>query len=88
MSKTPSTRASTHLALLSELHLTGHDTMCAFVLQRPDVDYLLIGGDADAGWLQAVRQAHEAGVRMAAFACDVTEKTVTIRGPVELRFQP
>lgn len=78
LSKTPSVRGASHLATLARLAGSGERSAAAFVLQRGDVDSLSVGGDADPGWVDAVRSAREAGVVVAAFACDVTATDVRI----------
>lgn len=78
LSQTPSTRAAGHLAALAELAGTGVVAVVAFVVQRPDVRCLRIGGDADPGWISAVEAARAAGVAVVAYGCDVTPADVTI----------
>ncbi len=78
LSKTPSRRGVSHLATLARLVEAGHRAVAAFVIQRGDVERLLVGGDADPGWVEAVRHAHEAGVVVLAYGCDVTESSVRI----------
>lgn len=78
LSRTPSTRGTTHLAALADLVDGGERAAVAFVVQRGDVDRLLIGGDADPGWLDAVRTAGAGGVAVLAFGCAVTETEVHI----------
>lgn len=72
LSETPSLRGVSHLATLARLAERGEPSAAAFVLQRGDVSGLHVGGDADQGWIDGVRFAREAGVIVAAFACDVT----------------
>ena len=78
LSATPSMRGVSHLEALARLVAKGEHAAAAFVIQRPDVDALLIGGDADPGWIAAVRTAHSGGVAIAAFGCQVTETEVEI----------
>ncbi|MFQ5524234.1 MAG: DNA/RNA nuclease SfsA [Acidimicrobiia bacterium] len=78
LSATPSTRGVSHLEALARLVARGEQAVAAFVIQRPDVDSLLIGGDADQGWIEAVHSAREAGVTITAFGCQVTESEVRI----------
>ncbi len=76
LSQTPSTRATAQLAALGRL--TGDQAAVVFVVQRPDVSRLRVGGDADPGWIEAVRQAAAAGVAILAYGCEVTPTTVRI----------
>lgn len=78
LSATPSVRGASHLAALGRLASTGELAVVAFVVQRPDVGTLRVGGDADPGWVEAVRAAREAGVGVIAFGCAVTEDAVFI----------
>jgi sugar fermentation stimulation protein A len=78
LSQTPSSRGVAHLATLAGLAAAGEHTVVAFVVQRGDARRLLVGGDADPGWIDAVRAAHEAGVTVMAVGCDVTETTVMV----------
>ena len=78
LSKTPSARAVKHLAALSDLAARGDGAAAAFVIQRSDVDSLFVGGDADGGWVEAVRSAQENGVVITAFGCDVTPTEVEV----------
>ncbi len=84
LSKTPSSRGASHLATLAHLARKGEHAVAAFVVQRGDVRRLLIGGDADEGWIDAVRSAHDAGVVVCAYGCDVTETTVRIGRELEV----
>jgi sugar fermentation stimulation protein A len=78
LSQTPSTRAAAHLELLEELVAGGARAAAVFVVQRSDVRALLVGGDADAGWIAAVRSAAAGGVQILAYGCDVTPDEVSI----------
>lgn len=78
LSKTPSARGVGHLHALARLAESGEQAAAAFVIQRGDVRRLEVGGDADRGWVDAVRSAREAGVAIAAFGCDVTATSVRI----------
>ncbi len=85
LSRTPSGRGVAHLAVLAELAASGRSAAVAFVIQRADVRELLIGGDADPGWIEAVRAAGRAGVTVLAFGCEVTETTVAVARPLPVR---
>jgi sugar fermentation stimulation protein A len=78
LSQTPSTRAISQMATLTERVAAGEPAVVAFVVQRPDVAALLIGGDADPGWIDAVRCAAAGGVTIVAFGCEVTPTEVRI----------
>jgi sugar fermentation stimulation protein A len=78
LSRTPSVRGEAHLALLGELARSGAAAAAVFVLQRPDVRRLLVGEDADPGWIDAVRTARESGVAVMAYACEVSPTRVSV----------
>lgn len=78
LSRTPSARGAAHLAALERLARTSEAAGVAFVLQRPDIQALLVGGDADPTWIAAVRSAHAAGVSVVAFGCAVTKTDVAV----------
>ncbi len=86
LSQTPSTRATAQLAMLSQLARNGDAVVVAFVVQRPDVEELVIGGDADPGWIAAVGGAAAAGVRVMAFGCAVSPETVAIDRRLAVRW--
>lgn len=78
LSRTPSTRATAHLAALGRVASPDVPAVVAFVVQRGDVDRLVIGPDADPDWVVAVRHAAAAGVQLRAYACDVTPEMCRI----------
>ena len=84
LSKTPSARGVSHLSALARLVEQGDLAAAAFVIQRGDIERLLIGGDADPGWVEAVRGAHDAGVVILAYGCKVTPSTVRITRELEV----
>lgn len=78
LSQTPSARGAAHLEALGELVRRGHHAVAAFVFQRSDVTRLVVGDDADPGWIDAVVAARQSGVVIAAYGCRVTETSVAI----------
>lgn len=86
LSKTPSVRAVRHLDELGAAVVNGDRAAVVFVIQRPDVDRLVVGGDADAGWVDAVRRAQHTGVVVAAFGCAVDEDSIRIDRSLEVEF--
>lgn len=84
LSKTPSQRGVAHLATLGRLADDGQEAAAVFVVQRPDVQELLVGGDADPAWISAVRDARESGVSVLAYGCTVTETEVAVDRVLEV----
>lgn len=78
LSATPSVRGVAHLAALADLVRDGGRATVAFVVQRGDVDRLVIGPHADPAWVAAARTAHRAGVAIIAFRCQVDPLTVVL----------
>jgi sugar fermentation stimulation protein A len=86
LSRTPSTRGEAHLEALADLVAGGRPAAAVFVIQRPDVDRMLVGGDADPGWVAAVMRAHAAGVHVLAYRCDVTPEVIAVAGRIPVVF--
>lgn len=82
LSRTPSSRAAAHLDALAAVVRDGGRAAVAFVVQRPDVRELVVGGDADPGWIDAVRHARDAGVGVFAFRCRVTPTRLAVAGRI------
>ncbi len=78
LSKTPSARGVSHLATLGRLAGNGEAAAAAFVVHRPDVQALIVGGDADPAWITAVREAKAAGVAVVGFGCAVSKSDVEV----------
>jgi sugar fermentation stimulation protein A len=78
LSKTPSERGWSHLRVLGELASEGEPAAVAFVVQREDAGRLVVGPDADPGWVEAVETAAQAGVAVLAYGCRVTPDHVEI----------
>jgi sugar fermentation stimulation protein A len=78
LSATPSIRGVAHLKALADLVREGGRAAVAFVVQRGDVDRLVVGHHADPAWVAAVREAHGAGVAIIAFRCHVDPTTVAL----------
>jgi sugar fermentation stimulation protein A len=78
LSATPSVRGMAHLAALADLVRGGERAVAAFVVQRGDVDRLVVGPHADPGWTNAVRGADDAGVSIVAYRCHVGPATIRI----------
>lgn len=84
-SRTPSSRATRHLAVLGEVASAGVPCAVVFVVQRGDVTALAADEHADPAWLAAIRGAHAAGVHITALAADITPTGGTVRGTIPIR---
>ena len=81
----PTQRGARHLRELAALAREGHGAYVLFVIQLAEVSYLHPNDATDPDFGQALREAVEAGVQIIAMDCAVTESTMTIRQPVEVR---
>lgn len=82
LSKTPSTRATAHLASLGEIVGEGERAVVAFVVQRADAERLDLEGDADPDWQDAVAKAQADGVDVVAVRCEVSKRGAVVLGPI------
>ena len=82
----PTSRGVKHLEGLIRAARAGMDTGVCFVIQREDVRLLRPNTSADPAFAAALREAHDAGVRIEAAVCRVSpeECTITHAIPVEL----
>jgi sugar fermentation stimulation protein A len=83
-SRTPSVRGVAHLELLGDLVERGEPGLAVFVVQRADVARLVADGDADSGWITAVRRAARRGVMIRAYRCHVTPSEAWIEAPLPI----
>jgi sugar fermentation stimulation protein A len=88
LSSTPSTRGVAHLHALGGLADEGRPVAAVFVVQRPDVRALSLSAPADPAWVDAVRHARERGVAVHAYACEVDETDIGLRGVIPVLDAP
>ena len=81
----PTERGAKHLRHLTQAAKEGYGAWVLFVIQMSDVEYLHPNDGTDPAFGKALREAAEAGVRILAMDCRVTEDTMAIRNPVEVR---
>lgn len=81
----PTERGAKHLRELTALAKQGLGAYVLFVIQMRDVKYLHPNDATDPTFGNALRAAHAAGVQVLAMCCDVTEDSMTITQPVEVR---
>ena len=81
----PTERGVKHLKGLTELVRQGHGAYVLFVIQMADVGYLHPNDATDPAFGKALREAAASGVQVLAMDCAVTENTMTIDQPVEVR---
>ena len=81
----PTQRGVKHLRHLAQAAKEGYGAWVLFVIQMTDVKYLHPNDTTDPAFAKALREAAEAGVKILAMDCRVTESTMEIQNPVEVR---
>ena len=81
----PTQRGARHLRGLTQAAQEGYGAYVLFVIQMTDVKYLHPNDTTDPAFGKALREAAEAGVKIMAMDCRVTESTMEIQRPVEVR---
>jgi sugar fermentation stimulation protein A len=81
----PTERGAKHLRGLTKLARESYGAYVLFVIQMADVKYLYPNDVTDPAFGKALREAAEAGVRVMAVDCAVTEDSMVVRNPVEVR---
>lgn len=81
----PTQRGAKHLQGLRRAVAEGYEAYVLFVIQMADAAYFRPHFETDPAFAAALAEASNAGVRILAYDCAVTETTMTIRNPVEVR---
>lgn len=81
----PTQRGARHLQGLRRAVEEGFDAYVLFVIQMADVAYFRPHSETDPAFAAALVDAAAAGVRILAYDCAVTETTMALRKPVEVR---
>ena len=81
----PTLRGAKHLRGLTRAAAEGYGAGVLFVIQMADVKYLHPNDATDPDFGAALRDAAGNGVHILAMDCAVTEQSMTIRSPVEVR---
>lgn len=81
----PTLRGAKHLRGLISAAAEGYGACVLFVIQMSDVKYLHPNDGTDPDFGAALREASENGVRILAMDCAVTEQSMVIRNPVDVR---
>lgn len=71
-------RGAKHLAELSEVVRAGSRAVQFYLVSRTDCRSMGIAAEIDAAYMQALRQAHAAGVEVLAYRAEVSETGVTV----------
>lgn len=81
----PTARGAKHLRGLTKAAAEGCGACILFVIQMAGVTYLCPNDGTDPDFGRALREAAANGVRVIAMDCAVTENSMAIRNPVEIR---
>lgn len=81
----PTERGAKHLRELKKLAEEGYGAYILFVVQMEGVCYLHPNDDTDPAFGTALREAYGTGVQVLAVDCHITENSMVIREPVEVR---
>ena len=81
----PTQRGAKHLKGLTQAVKEGFGGYVLFVIQMSDVNYLHPNDATDPAFGAALREAAKAGVQVLAVDCRVTEDTMEIQNPVEIK---
>ena len=81
----PTERGARHLKELAQAARDGFGAYVLFVIQMDQVRYLHPNDATDPAFGRALREAAAAGVRVLAMDCRVTDDTMVIQNPVEVR---
>lgn len=81
----PTQRGVKHLKGLTRAAEEGYGAYVLFVIQMSDVKYLHPNDTTDPAFGQALREAAEKGVNILAMDCQITQDSITLHNPVEVR---
>ena len=81
----PTQRGAKHLRGLTGLAKQGFGTYVLFVIQMSDVKYLHPNDATDPAFGAALREAAAQGVQILAVDCNITENSMVINNPVEIK---
>ncbi len=84
----PTQRGTRHLHELTALSRQGYGAYVLFVIQMSDVHYLHPNDATDPAFAAALRTAADAGVHILAYDCAVTDSSMELRNPVEVKLHP
>ena len=83
----PTERGAKHLRGLTQAAKDGYGAYVLFVIQMSDVQYIHPNDATDPAFGQALREAAANGVQVLAVDCLITEDSMTICTPVEVRLE-
>jgi sugar fermentation stimulation protein A len=75
----PTIRGTKHVMDLTEAIGNGYEAWIVFICQREDARLLAPNESADPHFAETLRMAHDVGVKVFAFNCEVTEREITLK---------
>ena len=81
----PTERGSKHLLHLCECVKDGYEAYIIFVIQMKDVTHFEPNCKTDKAFSDNLKKAYECGVKVIAYDCEITEKTMEIRNEVKVK---
>lgn len=81
----PTERGTKHLLELVDVKKSGRGAGVLFLIQMDGVDFFTPHDEMDKSFGEALRFAHMNGVDVYAYDCTVTEDSITLNNPVEIR---
>lgn len=83
----PTERGLKHLRELMDCVKEGYEAYAFFLIQMSDVDHFEPNYETHAEFGYALKEASESGVHVVAYDCVVTEDSIVLNRPVEIRFR-
>jgi sugar fermentation stimulation protein A len=84
----PTQRGIKHLIELAACIREGYEGHMVFVVQMNDVLYFAPNNKTHPAFGKALAAAAESGVNISAYDCSVTEKSMVVGNPVQIRLEP
>ena len=81
----PTERGVKHLRELAQCVREGHEAQAVFIIQMSDVRYFTPNNKTHQAFGKALTAAEKAGVKVVVFDCTVTENSLNIGNPVEVK---
>lgn len=81
----PTLRGLKHLRELTEIAQSGGSACMIFLIQMNGIQYFTPNKTAQPEFAQALLKAHNCGVHLLAYCCNVTGTAITVSYPVEIR---
>lgn len=81
----PTERGVKHLRELKACIEDGYEAYVVFVIQMKGIELFMPNIETHREFAEVLKEAQEAGVRVLAYDCDVTEDSIKISSPVPVK---